>query len=602
MNAVAAVFGAADAQAARTAVSLMLDRMPERAAGHRVVVAGDGGVIGAAGSSPAFGSKPDCALLAGDLRLDNAVDLRRALGLPADAPDPVIALEAFARWGDAFGAQLAGDFALVLLDRRERRCVAVRDPLGIRPLYYRPGTSHVRCASELRALVEPGDALDEGFLAEVLSGGIVDGEGTPYLSVRRVPAGHALIADGHGPRVARYWEPPREPMSGSLADHAERFLAAFDDAVRGRCAGHARIGVHVSGGLDSSSVLGSICAHALAEPIAGSLRFPWPEADEGEWMAAVARRWPVEPIVVWPATDPAAHDLASIAVHADIPDFPTGRPLLAPLHAALADAGAPAVLTGFGGDQWWSGEIAHMADLVRGGHLRALRRWHGAGAAVGDAIAWSWGSFARNGLLPLVPAPARRAVRHLMPAALPAWIDPAFAARVHLRERLRRRPDTSGAPRESWRHMRWRLDSGEEAFAKEQLDRLSAISGLELRHPFYDRRLVELAFASPEEARIGETGNRAAMREAMRPRLPPEIAARVTKADPSRLFAAAARADDVRQHLAVPALAGLGWVRPAAVAALADRVLAAGDDVAGPLLWRVLGVEAWLKEMFGVTR
>lgn len=599
MNAVAAVFGAAGAQAARAAVTQLLDRMPARGAGHRVIVADEAGVVGVSGGSPAFASKPDLALIAGDLRLDNGGELRQALALPADAADAVVALEAYARWGDGFAAHLAGDFALVLIDRAARRLLAIRDALGIRPLFYRSGTSHLRCASEIGALVEPGDAADEGFLAEVLAGDIADSEGTPYLSVRRVPAGHMLIATGDGARLTRYWEPPRAVLEGSLADHAGRFREAFDEAVCARAADHARVGVHLSGGLDSSSVLGTVAATRCADPVAASLRFPWPEADESDWIAAAARRWSIEPLVVVPPLEPPANDLASSAVHGDLPDYPTGRPLFAPLQDALKGAGVSVVLTGFGGDQWWSGEMAHMADLVRRGRFGALRRWRAAGDRIGAESAWSWPSFARDGLLPLVPSLVRRGARLVRPASLPSWIDPGFARRVALRDRLRRPRAGAGAPSESWRRMRWRLDSGEEAFAKEQLDRLSVASGVELRHPFYDRRLVELAFALPEDARLGAERNRAAMREAMAPRLAPEIAARVTKADLSRVLVEAARAPGVQAHMAVPSLAALGWVDTAAVARLADRVRGAGDTGAAAPLWRVLAVEAWLTHLFG---
>lgn len=599
MNAVAAVFGAADAAAAQAAVKALLERMPERGAGHRLVVAGAGGVIGAAGPSPAFGSHPSCGLLAADLRLDNAADLRRELGLAADATDAAIVLEAFARWGDGFAARLAGDFALVILDTRTRRLLAIRDALGIRPLYYRAGTAHVRCASELRALVEPGDSADEGFLAEAITGDIAGAEATPFLSVRRVPAGHMLVVSEQGLTVSRYWEPPRDVHSGSLDDHAARFRDVFDEAVRARCAGSATVGTHLSGGLDSSSVLGTICANAFAAPIAGALRFPWPEVDESRWIDAMARRWSIEPIAVTPPVDPPAHDLASIVTHADLPDSPSGRPLFVGLHAALAAAGVRVVLTGFGGDQWWSGEMAHMADLLRGGRLGALRRWQRAGAAAGDEVKWSWLSFARDGMLPLVPASLRRAARVVRHAPLPAWIDPVFAARVELRDRLRRRPDTRGAPAESWRRMRWRLDSGEEAFAKERLDSLAVASGLELRHPFYDRRLVELAFATPQDAHITPAHNRAAMRAAMASRLSPETAARVTKNDFTRLLVEALRAPDVQPHVAVPALAARGWVVPAEVGALAVRAREGRDGAAALALWRIIGVEAWLAARFG---
>ena len=563
MNAVAAVFGAANPHAARAAVATMLDRMPQRAGGHRLVLAEESGVIGASGTSPVFGSKENIAVLAGDLRLDNRSDLRAELSLPNDAADAIIALEAFAKWGDVFANRLVGDFAFVILDRRSRRLLAVRDPLGIRPLFYRLGVDHVRCASELRALVEAGDAPDEGHLAEMLAGSLTDVEGTPFLSVRRVPAGHSLIAGADGTRLARYWEPSREQHRGSPEDLARQVREVFDESVRARTSGFPKAGVHVSGGLWSSSVLGSICANQYATPVAGSLIFPWPEADERQWIAAAARHWSIAPIQVMASSNPASHDLGGVASHVDIPDSPAGGPLMAPLQTAIREGGANVVLTGFGGPQWWS---------------------------AGDE---------RPAFLPRVTGPLIRAARHFHTAPLPPWIHAAFARRVDLRDRLRKRPDTSGAPSEAWRRVRWRLESGEEAFAREKLDHAAVAAGVELRHPFYDKRLMELAFGMPEKSPRGASGRHAAVRAAMHDRLPPLIAARDSKADLTPVLLSALQMADVHDHLHGRRLTEVGWLTPGAMSALVEPVLSGSDAVNAGLVWRLIGVEAWLKEIFG---
>ena len=597
MNAVAAVSGAGGAAAAHAAVASMLDRMPARGAGHRVILDDALGAIGAAGRSPASGSVSGDAMLAGDLRLDNGADVRRILGLEAAATDTATALAAFSRWGVEFARHLAGDFAFVIVDRRNARMLAVRDPLGLRPLYYRRGATTLRIASELCALVEAGDPLDEGFLAEALGGDLVDLEGTPYAAIRRVPAAHVLVAGASGVRLVRYWEPEPEVIQGSPAEHAERFREVFDEAVRACCAGAPRVGVHLSGGLDSSSVLGSVMANGSATPVAAANLLPWPEADERSWIDAAAAHWSISPILVEPPVAPAAHDLGAIRVHHDLPDTPAGGPLLAPLHRALRDEGLSIVLTGFGGDQWWSGESAHMADLL--GRLRfgALREWRRAGSAMGGAE-WSWRGFVSNGVLPHVPAPAKRLVRRFVPARLPPWIDPAFAARVALADRLRQRPDTRHAPSESWRHLRWRLSSGEEALSKERLDRMAVAHGVELRHPLYDRRLVALAFATPDSARLAGGRNRAVMRDAMGARLSAATRARETKAELSQVLIAAARAPDLERYLALPKLTALGWIKRDAAAAIVDEARGRGDVAAAIPFWSLIGVEAWLADAF----
>lgn len=597
MNAVAAVFGAAPAHA-RAAVETMLARMPARAAGQTVMVDAPPAAFAASGRAPAHADIAGAAVLAGDIRLANRREVRAALSMAPGAGDAALVLESYARRGLDFAGALAGDFAIVIFDRRERRLVAARDPLGIRPLYYRRDAGVLRVASELRALVEPGDRPDEGYLAEALAGDLVDTEGTAYAAVRRVPAAHLLVAAAGGVRLVRYWEPDIDVLHGSHADHQERLRDVFDEAVRACCEGHDRIGVHVSGGLDSSSVLGSVMANRVAVPVTGGNLLPWPEADERVWIDAVAARWALTPVLVEPSVDPAAHDLGGIAAHRDLPDMPTGAPLFAPLHTALREDGVGAVLTGFGGDQWWSGESAHMADLLRRADVAGLLAWKRAGPSMGDAP-WSWRSFVRDGVLPLLPSAVRRAARRARPARPPAWIDRRFAARVGLTDRLRRRPDTRGAPSESWRRLRWRLDSGDEALAKERFDRMAVAHGVELRHPMYDRRLVELALATPDEARIAGGRNRVVLREAMGDRLAAAVRARTGKADLSALLIAASRAGDVQRHQSLPMLSSLGWIDRAAAQAIMRDAHESGDHEAAAPFWYLVGLEAWLCEVFG---
>lgn len=587
MTAVAVVYGGSR-QTARAAVGRAMGAMARRAAGRAVSIDRDWVQISASGRHAASAERRDVAAVIGDLRLVSSPS--------ADAGAQNV-LGRFLSRPDAWLADLAGEFAFILIDDRIRRLTAVRDPLGIRPLYYRYGADGVEIASELAALVRSGDRPDEGYLAEALTGDIVDTEGTPYAAIRRVPAAHALIVDATGARVTRYWEPEASVHAGRPDEHQARLAEAFDRAVRDAARGCDRVAVHVSGGLDSSSVLGSVMTAAECDVIAGGNVLPWPEADERQWMEATARRWSLDLVLASPPLDPPAHALDDIRTHRDLPDQPNGAPLFAALHERFRRGGADAVLTGFGGDQWWSGESAHMADLLRAGRIGELRTWRRAGPAMGDAE-WSWQSFVRNGLRPLAPPALRAFVRTVRPTRAPAWISPSLAARVDLVDRLRRRPETSHAPSEAWRRLRWRLDSGEESLAFCRLDRMAVEHGIELRYPMYDRRLVELALATPDTARIGGGRNRVVLREAMRDRLAPEVYARTGKADLTPLLLDAARAPDVRPFASLRRLEAAGWIEPAAARAIVNRVDARDGDVA-LLFWSLIGVEAWLAEVFG---
>lgn len=497
--------------------------------------------------------------------------------------------------GDGFVGRLDGDFAFVLHDDRHRRVLAARDALGIRPLYYRMDRAGLRSAFDLRSLVADDEPLDEGFLAEVLAGDIVSVDATPYASIRRLPAGHLMTLDHGAVRVRRYWDPPRDVLLEPLDRLADRFRDVFDAAVRARAACDGALGVHVSGGLDSSSVLASVAANGGAL-VALSLALDGPEADEREWIAKSTAHAGVHARLIEPAHDLGARALAEMESTADLPDFPTAGPLVGALQDAARAAGAGAVLTGFGGDQWWTGEAALASDLLRRARIGRLAAWARAGASMGQ-LQWERGMLLRDGIVPLLPPAARRLARAVRPTRAPAWIAPRFAARVNLVDRLRARPDTSGAPSESWRRLRWRLESGEEAAAIESLHRVSAASGVELRHPFYDRELVALAFRMPPEAHIAGGRDRSVMRRAMSERLHPDVAARTSKADLSALLLETLRSPRVEAHRALTSLVEREWLEPDAARAVVARALA-GDARMATTAWRLLAVEAWLKLRF----
>lgn len=500
-NAVAAVFGAPDSHVSRALVKTMLDRMAARGAGHRTVVAEGAAVLAAAGRSPAFSNKPERAMLAGDLRLANRTELRAELGLPADAADAVIALEAFCRWGVESGRHLAGPFALVIFDRSESRLIVTTDPLGIRPLYYRRGSAHLRVASELQALVEEGDAADEGFLAEALAGTIVDREGTPFASIRRIPAAHALIADADGLKVQRYWEPPGDLMP-EAADVEHEFERLLHEAVATCCDGQAVVGVHLDGSAHSASLVAAVEALESTEPVRVST----------------------------PAADPPAHDLGSIHRWLDLPDLPTGLPSLRMMCEPLKERGVTVLLSTLGGDMWPSSE----PDEPRG--------WT---AGVGQ-----------------MPRRMRQLLKSFMPGVVPEWIDVRFAKRVGLADRLAGESAPADHAARTW-------------------DRLTVETGIDVRHPFCDRRLVELAFASASQGMTG-AGPRA-------------IAETAPAAPAEDLLVQSLRTQDADALLSFFRLTELGWIRPEPLARLREQALAGRHDAA-LTLWHVLGVEAWLQQ------
>ena len=210
--------------------------------------------------------------LVSDARIDNRDALLQALSgdlnaldLAGDSvADSALVLAAYARWGDAFAEHLIGDFAVVLWDRRRRRLVCARDPLGVRQVYFHhaPGV-HLAVASDPAALfavpgIEP--RIDEVRVAESLTGRLYDTLHTVFLGVEKLRPAHLLVATAGQVEQRRYWNLTiGDPPAGDAAEH---FREIFDEAVRCRTRSAFPVGAELSGGLDSSSVA-VVAAEAL---------------------------------------------------------------------------------------------------------------------------------------------------------------------------------------------------------------------------------------------------------------------------------------------------------------------------------------------------
>ena len=276
--------------------------LPEDSFDRGPIVAGDG----------AF------ALVA-DVRLDNREGLCRDLHLaPGDAAkeaDSGILMHCLIRWGEAAVERLRGDFAFAFWDRDRRTLLLARDFLGQRPLHFHRGTDLFAFATMpkgLHALEEIPRAPDEAMMGAFLALMPEQGTASFFEGVERVPPGHVCTVTPGGMRMRRYWDPsPRPLILKRSEDYHEAVREQMDRAVRARLRGaDGRLGTHLSGGLDSSSVTATAarllgpCARLVAftavprEGYSGAVprgRF----GDEGPHAATVAALYPnVEHVLV----------------------------------------------------------------------------------------------------------------------------------------------------------------------------------------------------------------------------------------------------------------------------------------------------------------
>lgn len=175
--------------------------------------------------------------------------------------DAEVLLAGYRQEGQAFFRRLNGRFSAVLWDADQQRVILVSDRLGLRPLYYVALPDRLLAASELKSLlVDPATPrqISGTALCQFLAFGQYCGDETYLEAVRVLPAAAWLVYDLRENRLTleRYWQPPSTlNQKLSEGEALERLDSAFKLAVDRQAAGAARLGLSLSGGLDSRTML-----------------------------------------------------------------------------------------------------------------------------------------------------------------------------------------------------------------------------------------------------------------------------------------------------------------------------------------------------------
>ncbi|MDB5333147.1 MAG: hypothetical protein JWP03_4298 [Phycisphaerales bacterium] len=550
-----------------------------------------------------------------DCRVDGRSDLIRELAghdhrVDSSAPDPELILHAYHIWGEDCLQHMIGDIAFAIWDGRRKKLFVGRDFLGIRPFYYFVTGSFLLFSSGIGPLLQhPGVRRrpNDGMIAEYLSGEVISTEDTVYEGILRLPPAHSLVCANNRIKKRRYWSPDRnrEIKYGNDQQYADHFLSIFETAVGDRLRSRGVVGAHLSGGLDSSSVVG--VAHSLLEgdgPSKSKLEtysLVYPEdkaADESTYIDDMVRKCNVRSFRVQPDRPDAVDYAADARRYCDFPGYPNGR-MSDPLMRLAQRRGVRVLLTGFGGDEWLYGTRVRLGDLIK------TRRWGQAFSQL-RAYAASRGVFEtghillRCGLFQLLPAALRRSLKE----AAARWRDftplnKEFAKRIgfHRRADMYVNSGTNDARESTIRLTDW----GSIVHGRELEERYASNFGIELRHPFHDRRLVEFAIALPAEQRHRDGVFKVILRQATRGLIPESIRSRHDKADFSAMFPTALRG--YRPRLCGGLTAGAAVrVNSRIVRELYERVLRRfenGDERYSEEMWRlwmILGIDFWIAE------
>ncbi len=217
-------------------------------------------------------------VITADAIIDNREELFESLQIEqrkrVGYPDSQLILDAYYKWGEDVPKYLVGDFAFMIWDEREQKLFGARDFSGGRTLYYLKNIhtfAFCTAIEPLFSLSQISRLLNEEWLAQYLaisaSIDTVDAGITPYLHVQQLPPSHSISIKNGNLTLKRYSKitTPRKLKLKSDQEYVEAFKDVFDKAITSRLRTHRQVGAHLSGGLDSGSVVSFANYHLIKE-------------------------------------------------------------------------------------------------------------------------------------------------------------------------------------------------------------------------------------------------------------------------------------------------------------------------------------------------
>jgi asparagine synthase (glutamine-hydrolysing) len=503
-------------------------------------------------------------VMTADARIDNRDELITTLELP-DPPEKItdcdLILAAYEQWGDRCPEYLLGDFAFAIWDLQKQQLFCARDHFGVKPFYYYYADRQFIFATEIKGILclsQVSRQLNLKKVAEHFSGQNPDGQHTFYHQVLRLLPAHTLTVSPQGLHDRCYWQlnPHQELRLESDAAYAAAFRELFIEAVRCRLRSHLPIGSMLSGGLDSSSIA------CVAEKLLSNQDYPHPlhtfsniheqvpNCDERYYQNTVLAQGKFQPHFINTDQISPLADLERVLWHQDEVQGLGNFYGAWSSYGVAQQQGIRVLLDGFDGDRTVSHGKGRLVELARAG------RWLKLAAEVKafsknlrqpwrEAL-WGWiwlyglSKFkVFRGIRRLYQS-LRRTMRYLRSSAIDRAIQPEPPSPQRIPKASLLQEIESPQPSASFTHERafhhQLLTDPGEWNTLEKLNNAAAAFGLDIRFPFWDKRLVEFCLSLPPEQKLNQGWSRLVLRRAMAGILPPEIQWRGHKTNHAESF------------------------------------------------------------------
>jgi asparagine synthase (glutamine-hydrolysing) len=559
--------------------------------------------------------RDDELVIVADARIDNRAEVIDTLDLPDTGqpiPDSHLILAAYRAWGERCVDNLLGAFAFVVWDTNRNVVFCARDHFGVKPIYYCSNDHLFAVASEIAAiLAHPSvpPSIDEVKIGDFLIGRFGDKSNTHYEHVRRLPPAHAMSIRSDETNLWQYWDldPTRTIRLPSDAAYERRFRELFERAVRCRLRTADPVGVTLSGGMDSSSI--TVMARSLLSSDDPLHTFYWvfeeaPSSDEREYIESVTDREGIVSHYLQLDDVGVLVDREDVFARLDEPPFNSMHYAWWETSKLASEVGTGVLLDGAMGDSAISYGLGLLPDLLRTGRWKTLYdELH----QLGDR--WDVSPcrlFVSRAVKPLVPDRIQRYVDNyrgepVLEAAMNPTLSAEFVDRIDLRSRCRALyADDSIFPINARQQQYQSILMGLTTANLERFDERCARFGIEPRHPFADKRLVEFSLAMPADQQLSDGWTRSIIRRSLDDLLPQKVRTRPWKTPVSEGFWNALSIEDERLQTMVenpgPLVRYLDAdaLRPAYDRFNRDQ---APDPYDARALWWALSLSVWLETL-----
>ena len=487
-------------------------------------------------------------VITADARIDNRNELSKELCIEdkEEVSDSYFILKAYEKWGENCPEHLLGDFAFSIWDKNNEKLFCARDHMGVKPFYYYLDEDIFVFGTEIKALLcVPGVPceLNKRKVAFFLMRDRLNREFTFFENIKSLDAAHFFILNQCKLIKKEYWklDPNLNIMMDSEEDYAKAFRDIFAEAVRCRLRSYFPIGFELSGGLDSSSIVCMVKKLLIEEQIIdlkvintySSVYDEIQECDERYYIEKVLDNKVNSTFLNGDSVSPLKN-IDHILWYQDQPFFSPHMANQTRSYHRMNNDNIRVLFSGEGGDQI----VSHGGNYLK--ELFFTFKWE---KFIRELNGYSHDFkqsrskiFIKEVIFPSIPYSIKKFISLILGRRTDSILNKSFLKKLKIKNvDINSVVDYLGKIKTKKFHY-FSINMHLNKMVFEIIDRGTANFNIEVRYPFFDKRLIEFCYSIPTEMKIKYGWDRYIMRIAMDNILPPEIQWRHQKANLSNVY------------------------------------------------------------------